>query len=73
MDEPALAAIAERMEARGSHPFIAGAIDDYMAGLVQSPANSLIEIGAAPGPLRGPLRAGPRCRVLSPPSISVRT
>jgi predicted O-methyltransferase YrrM len=49
MDEPALAAIAERMEARGSHPFIAGVIDDYMAGLIQSPANTLIEIGCGTG------------------------
>src|SRR3954468_2911075 len=49
MDEPALAAIAERLEARGSHPFIAGAIDAYMAGRVQSPANPLIKIGCGPG------------------------
>lgn len=49
MDEPALSAIAERLEARGSHPFIAGIIDEYMAGLVQSPANTLIEIGCGTG------------------------
>src|SRR4051794_15234991 len=49
MDEPALAAIAERMEARGSHPFIASVVDDYMAGLIQSPANTLIEIGCGTG------------------------
>ena len=49
MDAPALAAIAERMEARGSHSFIAGVIDEYMAGLIQSPANTLIEIGCGTG------------------------
>ena len=49
LDEPALSAISERLEARGSHPFIAGVIDEYMVGLIQSPANTLIEIGCGTG------------------------
>ena len=49
LDEPALTAIAERLEARGSHPFIASVIDEYMAGLVQSQSDSVIEIGCGTG------------------------
>lgn len=49
MDGPALAAIAERMEARGAHPFVAGVIDEYMAGLIQTPADTLLEIGCGTG------------------------
>ncbi len=49
MDEPALAAIAERLEARGAHPFIAAVIDEYMTGLIQSPADTLLEVGCGTG------------------------
>lgn len=49
MDAPALAAIAQRLEARGAHAFIAGVIDEYMAGLIQSPADSVLEIGCGTG------------------------
>jgi ubiquinone/menaquinone biosynthesis C-methylase UbiE len=49
MDAPALAAIAERLEARGDHPFIAAVIDEYMAGLVQSPPDKVLEIGCGTG------------------------
>jgi SAM-dependent methyltransferase len=49
MDEAALAAMTERLEARGAHPFTAAAIDEYMAGLVQSPADSVLEVGCGTG------------------------
>jgi ubiquinone/menaquinone biosynthesis C-methylase UbiE len=49
MDEPALAAIAERLEARGAHPFTAAVADEYMAGLVQSPADTVLEVGCGTG------------------------
>jgi ubiquinone/menaquinone biosynthesis C-methylase UbiE len=49
MDDPALAAIAERLESRGAHPFIAAVIDEYMTGLIQSPADSVLEIGCGTG------------------------
>jgi ubiquinone/menaquinone biosynthesis C-methylase UbiE len=49
MDVSALAAIAERLEARGGHPFIAAVIEEYMAGLIQSPADTVLEIGCGTG------------------------
>jgi SAM-dependent methyltransferase len=49
MDESTLAAIAERLEARGAHPFIAGVIDDYMAGLIQSETDAILDIGCGTG------------------------
>jgi 2-polyprenyl-3-methyl-5-hydroxy-6-metoxy-1,4-benzoquinol methylase len=49
MDEPTLATIAERMEARGKHPFVASVIDEYMAGLIQSPADTVLDVGCGTG------------------------
>ena len=49
MDLSALTAIAERLEARGGHPFIAAVIEEYMAGLIQSPVDTVLEIGCGTG------------------------
>jgi len=49
MDEPTLAAIAERLETRGKHPFIAAVIDEYMAGLIQSPSDTVLDVGCGTG------------------------
>ncbi len=49
MDALALAAIAERLESRGAHQFIAAVIDEYMTGLIQSPSDSVLEIGCGTG------------------------
>jgi SAM-dependent methyltransferase len=49
MDEVALAAMAERMEARGTDPFVAAVIDEYMAGLIQSPSDTVLEVGCGTG------------------------
>src|SRR5689334_2101768 len=49
MDAQALAAMAERLESRGAHPFITGVIDEYMTGLIQSPSDSVLEIGCGTG------------------------
>ncbi|TCZ64813.1 methyltransferase domain-containing protein [Roseicella aquatilis] len=62
MDGPALAAIAERMEARGAHPFVAGVIDEYMAGLIQTPADTLLEIGCGTGAVARAIAARPEMR-----------
>jgi ubiquinone/menaquinone biosynthesis C-methylase UbiE len=62
MDEPTLAAIAERLEARGAHPFVAGVIDDYMAGLVQSPADSVLELGCGTGAVARAIARRPEVR-----------
>jgi SAM-dependent methyltransferase len=68
MDTAALAAIAERMEARGAHPFIAAVIDEYMAGLIQTPADTLLEIGCGTGAV---VRAIARRREMQGPIIAV--
>lgn len=49
MDGPTLAAIAARMEARGKHPFVASVIDEYMAGLIQSPSDTVLDLGCGTG------------------------
>src|SRR5690242_16681176 len=49
MDAAALAAMAERLEARGRHPFTAAVIDEYMAGLIQSPADAVLDLGCGTG------------------------
>src|SRR4051812_18587433 len=49
MDEQTLAAIAERLEARGRHQFTARVIDEYMAGLIQSEADTVLDIGCGTG------------------------
>lgn len=49
MDEPTLAAIAARLEARGKHPFFAQVIEDYMAALGLTGPAAILDLGCGTG------------------------
>ena len=49
MDDKTLAAVAERLEARGRHPFFARAIGDYMDHLALAGPESIIDLGCGTG------------------------
>jgi SAM-dependent methyltransferase len=49
MDEATLAVMAERLEARGRHPFFARAIGEYMDHLALTGTEAIIDIGCGTG------------------------
>jgi SAM-dependent methyltransferase len=49
MDEATLAVVAERLEARGRHPFFARAIGEYMDHLALTGTEAIVDIGCGTG------------------------
>src|SRR5260370_15151426 len=49
LDQPALGAIATRLEARGQHPFFRRVIDEYMAELALTGSEAILDLGCGTG------------------------
>ena len=73
MDEKTLAAVAERLEARGRHPFFARTIGEYMDRLALAGPEAVLDLGCGTGVAARAIARRPEVRARSPPSTSAPT